>query len=109
MLRIYYQTRIQDQDLAKKDNRRLADAAKNTIKEYRSIDVYSSVVKRVVGYVKNPEAIRPGWGGVEFEADDEIEPATFRQGCLAQEIVEGKIIDTKHGDAELDGIVRIVI
>lgn len=109
MLKIYYQTKIQDQNLAKKDNKRLAEAAKNTIREYRSIDVYSSVVKRVVGYVKNAETIRPGWGGVEFEADDEIEPATFSQGCLVQDIEEGKIIDTKHDDAEIDGITRIVI
>lgn len=108
MLRLFYASK--DSDLAaKKRNKLIADAAKATIKEFGSIEVWSSISGQLEGKIKNPETILPGWGGVNFELDDEINPALAVKGCLIQKIEFGKIIDSKHENQEIEGIERIII
>jgi hypothetical protein len=107
MLKIIYNS--PSSELAdKKKNKQIAEAAKLSIKELGSIEVYSSMYNSVVGKIANAETIVPGWFGVDFETEDEIEPNAYKKGCLAQEIVFGKIYDQKH-DAYFEGIERIVI
>lgn len=108
MLKIFYSSGANDA-AAKKRNKAIADAAKATIKEYGYIEVWSSVSKQPVAKIKNPETILPGWGGIDFELDDEINPALSEKGCLVKEIVFGKIVDTKHENQEIEGIDRIII
>lgn len=92
----------------KKNNKILADTAKLSIKELGYIEVYSSVYNSVVGKITNVETIIPGWHGVDFETEDEVDPNAYKKGCLAQEIVYGKIYDQKH-DCYFDGIEKIII
>lgn len=108
MLRIYYASDTKD-NVAKKKNKAIAEAAKATIKEYGYVEVWSSKTNQREAIIKNPETIYPGWGGVDFEMDDEINPSLAEKGCLIKEIIMGKIIDTKHEDQEISGIDRIII
>lgn len=108
MLKIFYASKTND-IAAKKKNKSIADAAKATIKEYGYIEVWSSITGCQEAKIKNSETILPGWGGIDFELDDEIDQRLSEKGCLIKEIVFGKIIDTKHENQEIDGIERIII
>ena len=79
MLRIIYNS-PSSEVADKKKNKQIAESAKLTIKEYGGIEVYSSVYKSIVGKISNAETIIPGWLGIDFEADDEIEPKAFKKG-----------------------------
>lgn len=108
MLKIFYASKTNDL-AAKKRNKAIAEAAKATIKEYGYIEVWSSVSGCQETKIKNPETILPGWGGIDFELDNEINPALSEKGCLVKDIVFGKLIDTKHENQEIEGVERIII
>lgn len=108
MLRVFYASKTNDTN-AKRKNKLIAEAAKLTIKIYGEIEVWSSKTEMLEGKIKNPETIIPGWGGVDFELDDEINPNLSEKGCLIKEIVFGKIVDPKYENQELNGIEKIII
>lgn len=108
MIDIFYASETSDA-VAKKRNKKIADAAKNTIKEYGYIEVYSSKNGQRAAVIKDKEAIIPYWGGVSFELDDEIDPALAQKGKLVQEICFGTIPDPKNPEQEVLGIEKILI
>lgn len=108
MLRIYYKSEGNDA-AAKKKNKALADAAKVTIKEYGYVEVWSKKTNQLEAKIKNPETIIPGWGGVDFELDDEIDSSLAEKGCLVQKIEMAKIDDVKHSNQSINCIYRIII
>ena len=108
MINIFYLIQTNDA-VAKKKNKKIADAAKNTIKEYGFIEVYSSKSGQKAAIIKDKEAIIPYWGGVSFELDDEIDSALAKKGILVNEICFGKIPDPKNPDQEVLGIEKIII
>lgn len=108
MLKIWFDSGTKD-IVAKKKNKAIADAAKNTIKELGYIEVYSSKTNMREMKISNEETVVPYWGGVDFELDDEIDSSLCERRGLVKEIVFGKIIDTKHENQEINGIERIII
>lgn len=108
MLTVFYSSETND-SVAKKKNKKLAEAAKNTIKEYGFVEVFSSKTNRREGLIKDKENIIPYWGGVSFELDDEIDPSLCETRGIVKEIIIGKIPDSKHPEQTIDGIERIII
>lgn len=108
MLRIYYKSEGNDA-VAKKKNKIIAEAAKNTIKENGFVEVWSKKTNQLEAKIKNSETILPGWGGIDFELDDEIDPMLAEKGCLVQGIEMIKIEDVKHPGQTIDCIYRIII
>ena len=108
MINIFYASETSDV-AAKKKNKKIADAAKNTIKEYGLIEVYSSKSGQRAAIIKDKEAIVPYWGGVSFELDDEIDSALAKKGNLINEILFGKMPDPKNPEQEVLGIEKIII
>ena len=89
MLRVFYASKTNDAN-AKRKNKLIAEAAKLTIKIYGEIEVWSSKTERLEGKIKNPETIIPGWGGVDFELDDEI---NYKVGLVLNKKVGDTIIE----------------
>ena len=108
MINIFYASETNDA-AAKKRNKKIAEAAKNTIKEYGYIEVYSSKNGQRAAIIKDKETIIPYWGGVSFELDDEIDSALAQKGNLVHEICFGSIPDPKAPDQEMLGIEKIFI
>ena len=108
MINIFYASETNDA-VAKKKNKKIAEAAKNTIKEYGFIEVYSLKSNQREAVIKDKEAIIPYWGGVSFELDDEIDPALAKKGSLINEICFGKMPDPKNPEQEILGIEKIII
>jgi hypothetical protein len=108
MINIFYTSETNDV-AAKKKNKKIADAAKNTIKEYGFIEVYSLKSGQKAAVIKDKEAIIPYWGGVSFELDDEIDPALAQKGNLVNKICFGGIPDPKNPEQEILGIEKILI
>ena len=108
MINIFYASETNDA-AAKKKNKKIAEAAKNTIKEYGFIEVYSLKSNQREAVIKDKEAIIPYWGGVSFELDDEIDSALAKKGSLINEICFGKMPDPKNPEQEILGIEKIII
>lgn len=108
MITVFYGSDTNDA-VAKKKNKKIAEAAKNTIKEYGHVEVFSSKTNRIEGLIKDKENIIPYWGGVSFELDDEIDPSLCEVRGIVKEIVMGKIPDSKHPEQAIDGIERLII
>lgn len=108
MINIFYASETSDA-AAKKKNKKIAEAAKNTIKEYGFIEVYSLKSNQRAAVIKDKEAIIPYWGGVSFELDDEIDSALAKKGSLINEICFGKMPDPKNPEQEILGIEKIII
>lgn len=108
MINIFYGSKTNDA-AAKKENKRIAEAAKLTIKEVGPIDVISSKTGGVVAIINNKDTIIPYWGGVNFELSDEIDSALCEKRGLVKEICYGTIPDKKDPKAEARGIEKIII
>lgn len=108
MINIFYGSKTNDA-AAKKENKRIAEAAKLTIKEVGPIDVISSKTGGVVAIINNKDTIIPYWGGVNFELSDEIDSALCEKRGLVKEICYGAIPDKKDPKVEARGIEKIII
>lgn len=108
MINIFYASETND-NVAKKQNKLIADAAKATIKNLGFIEVYSSKTGTSEMRISNAENITPYWGGVSFELDDEMSQALFEVNGVVKEIVMGYINDPKKEGETIRAIEKIIV
>jgi len=94
VLRILYKSENSDKE-AKKQNKKIADLCKITIKELGEVEIWSKKSNKKIGCVKNKETILPFWGSIDIEADDYLPDYELTDNGLIQEIKYGKTYDTK--------------
>lgn len=94
ILRLIYQSEGSDIK-AKKANKKLADIAKNTIKELGKIEIRSSISNERIGCIKNKETILPFWSCVDFEAEDFMPDNLLKENGKIQDIKYSYTIDKK--------------
>ena len=86
--------------IAKKENKKIADVCKETIKELGEVEVYSKITNQKVSFIKNKEEINSFWGSVDFVLEEPVnENETIKNGII-QEIVYDKIVSSKTNKKE---------
>ena len=86
--------------IAKKENKKIADICKNTIKELGEVEVYSKITNQKISFIKNKEEIASFWGSVDFSLEEPVnENETVKNGII-QEIVYEKILSSKTNKKE---------
>jgi hypothetical protein len=106
ILRILYKSENSDKE-AKKQNKKIADLCKNTIKEVGEVEIWSKKSNKKIGCIKNKETILPFWGSIDIEADDYLPDYELTDNGLIQEIVYGKSFNAKN--EEIDVIDKVIV
>ena len=94
-LRILWLSETAD-NKAKRENKKIADTIKNTIKELGEVEVYSAITKEKIAVIKNKETIYNYWGSVDIELDDFVQDKDLKANGVIQEIVYGSTYDKKN-------------
>lgn len=104
--RILYLSKTNDK-LGRKENKKLADICKETIKEFGQVEVWSKKSNQKISYFKNKEEIYPFWGNTDIALEEPVADSELTSNGVIQEVEYGSYVNSKN--QEITIINKVVV